>query len=77
MDLVRVTTAFVWFDLNFGTSRRRPPALGHVMVGGLRFSRKFAGPHFPFQASKIDCCDSVAMRAISRRCQLKSLQDER
>ena len=47
------------------------------MVGGSRLTQKnLPGPHFPFQASD-NCCDSVAMRAVSRRCQLKSLQDER
>ena len=45
------------------------------MVGGLQFARKFAGPHIKRQ--KAMCCDSVAMPAVSSRCQLKSLRDER
>jgi hypothetical protein len=55
------------------------PPLGRGMVGGVRgLARKICRrPHFPFQASEINCCDSVAMRAVSSRCRLKSLQDER
>jgi hypothetical protein len=46
------------------------------MVGGLRFAREICrGPNFKRQ--KAMCCDSVAMRAVSSRRQLKSLRDER
>jgi hypothetical protein len=60
MDLVRVTTAFVWFDLNFGTSRRRPPALGHVIVGGVAVQQKIC--RAPFSIS------SVKNRLLRQRC---------
>ena len=53
-----------------------PPAPRHTRVGVVQFAENLPGRHFPFQASDI-CCDSVAMRAVSSRCQLKSLRDER
>ena len=56
---------------------RHPPALGRRMVGGVAaHPEHLPGPHFHFQASD-NCCDSVAMRAVSSRCQLKSLRDKR
>jgi hypothetical protein len=59
-----------------GQERGPTPALGHGMVGGLRFTRKICrGPHIKRQ--KAMCCDSVAMRAVSSDQQLKLLRDER
>jgi hypothetical protein len=53
-----------------------PPPLGHGMVGGVAVRQKnLPGPQIKRQ--KAMCCDSVAMRAVSSRCQLKSLRDER
>ena len=44
-----------------------PPAPRHSMVGGSRLTQKnLPGPNFSFQASG-NCCDSVAMRAVSSR----------
>ncbi len=45
--------------------------------GGVAAHQKICQPHFPFQASEKQCCDGVAMRGFSSRCQLKSLRDER
>ena len=44
--------------------------------GGRGSPRNLPGSHFPFQASD-NCCDSVAMRAVSSHCQLKSFRAER
>ena len=46
------------------------------MVGGLAACQQYLpGPQIKRQ--KAMCCDSVAMRAVSRCCQLKSLRNER
>ena len=65
------------FEPQKASGRTAPPPLGRSMVGGVAVRQKnLPGPHFPFQASD-NCCDSVAMRAVSSRCQLKSLRNER
>jgi hypothetical protein len=54
---------------------RHPPPSDAAWWGGSRFSQKiWRGPQTSASAM---CCDSVAMRAVSRRCQLKSLRNER
>ena len=54
-----------------------PPPLGHGMVGGIAgWLKNLPAPHFPFRSSD-KRCDRVAMRAVSRRCQLKSLREKR
>ena len=55
---------------------RHPPPLGRGMVGGLAACQQYLpGPHIRRQ--KAMCCESVAMHAVSSRCRLKSLRDER
>ena len=55
---------------------RQPPRTQTHQGGGRAVRRKSASA--PFSISSVrHCCDSVAMRAVSSRCQLKSLRDER
>jgi hypothetical protein len=57
-------------------SLNTPPPSDAAWWGGSRFSQKnLPRPHIKRQ--KALRCDSVAMRAVSSRCQLKSLRDER
>jgi hypothetical protein len=53
-------------------SLNTPPPPDTAWWGGSRLARKSVGPDSPFQASD-KCCDSVAIRVVSGRCQLKSL----
>lgn len=72
-----------WDDTVFNCSSvlgreiaRHPPAPGHTRVGGRCGSpNSLAGPFFV--QSETECCDGVAMCAVTSRCQLKPLRDER
>jgi hypothetical protein len=53
-----------------------PPAPRTRHGGGVAACQQYLpGPHIKRQ--KAMCCDSVAMRAVSRPCELKSLRNER
>ena len=56
-------------------SGRGPPRPPTHMVGGSRRPENLPGPIFHFKRQN-NCCDGVAMRAVSSRCRLKSLRDE-
>jgi hypothetical protein len=59
-----------------GAEERPPPPSDASWWGGMRFANDICrGPKS--SVSRRMCCDSVAMRAVSSRCQLKSLRDER
>jgi hypothetical protein len=59
-------------------SLRSPCLWDASVVGGVAIQpQNLPGPHFPFQASENNCCDSVAIRAVQPAAKLKSLRGKR